>query len=504
MDDFLSVETQQSSLAGYQDAHRQDRDLPTLPPASALHAAESSLPTPDSPSYLTATGPEDVVRHITADILPALTGQARSSRYYGFVTGGILPVAQWADALVSHVDQNVQVHLPAQTVATAVEDSALRMLAAVLGLDAGVFEGRTFTTGATASNILGLACGREAVLRSKGGDVGELGLLGACVKAGVTEIQVLTSGAHSSLSKAASVVGLGRRSVRELSVSKEEPWLLDIDAVEEHLKKPGTASIIAISAGEVNTGRFAVGGIEDMSRLRALADEHGAWIHVDGAFGIFARVLEDTDEYRLLRRQAEDIELADSITVDGHKVLNVPYDCGMFYTRSLPTLQSVFTNPNAAYLSSGATSQPAIPSPLNIGLENSRRFRALPAYAVLLSEGRAGLARLVSNMVQLTRRIAGFVRSSEHYDLLPTAADGDDVVFIIVLFRARDAALNDVLVDRINRTRQMYVSGTSWQGEKAVRIAVSNWKVDVERDYRVVTSILTAVAEGREFDIGSC
>jgi hypothetical protein len=107
-------------------------------------------------------------------------------------------------------------------------------------------------------------------------------------------------------------------------------------------------------------------------------------------------------------------------------------------------------------------------------------------------------------MVQLTRRITGFVRSSEHYDLLPTPADGDEVVFIIVLFRARDAALNDVLVDRINRTRQMYVSGTSWQGEKAVRIAVSNWKVDVERDYQVVTSILTAVAEGREFDLSSC
>lgn len=176
----------------------------------------------------------------------------------------------------------------------------------------------------------------------------------------------------------------------------------------------------------------------------------------------------------------------------------------MFYTRSLPTLQSVFTNPNAAYLSSGATSHPDIPSPLNIGLENSRRFRALPAYAVLLSEGRAGLARLVSNMVRLTRRIAGFVRTSGHYDLLPTPADGDEAVFIIVLFRARDAALNDVLVDRINRTRQMYVSGTSWQGEKAVRIAVSNWKVDVERDYRVVTSILTAVAEGREFDLSSC
>lgn len=280
MDDFPSVYTQQSRLSKCQDDHR-DSDYPTLPSSSAIQSAESSLPSPDSPSYLSSTAPEDVVTHITADILPALTGQARSSRYYGFVTGGTLPVAQWADMVVSQMDQNVQVHLPAQTVATALEDSALGMLAALLGLG-DVFGGRTFTTGGTGCNVLGLACGREAILKVKGGDVGELGLLGACAEVGIREIQVLTSAGHSSLSKAASVVGLGRQSVKELRVSEDEPWKLDIDAVEEHLKRPGTASIIAISAGEVNTGRFAVNGKEDMQKLRALADEYGAWIHVDG------------------------------------------------------------------------------------------------------------------------------------------------------------------------------------------------------------------------------
>ena len=284
MVEFLNVEAQKSRLSQYQDDHKHP-DYPTLPRSSAIQSAESSLPSPSSASYLSPTAPEDVVSHITADILPALTGQGRSSRYYGFVTGGSLPVAQWADAAVSHMDQNVQVHLPAQTVATALEDSALGMLAALLRLGAG-FGGRTFTTGATGSNILGLACAREAVLARKGGDVGELGLLGACAAAGVTEIQVLTSAGHSSLSKAASVVGLGRGSVKELQASEEEPWRLDIDAVEEHLKRPGVASIIAISAGEVNTGRYAVSGMEDMRRLRALADEYGAWIHVDGGESI--------------------------------------------------------------------------------------------------------------------------------------------------------------------------------------------------------------------------
>lgn len=156
-------------------------------------------------------------------------------------------------------------------------------------------------------------------------------------------------------------------------------------------------------------------------------------------------------------------------------------------------------NPNAAYLS--GSSQSEIASPLNVGLENSRRFRALPAYAVLLNQGRQGFRDLIAQMVRLSRKLAAFLRDSEHYELLPSEEAGLDEVFIIVLFRAKDASLNERLVDEINSTRQMYVSGTKWRGEKAVRVAVSNWKVDVERDYRVVTSILTAVAKGQAFDI---
>jgi glutamate/tyrosine decarboxylase-like PLP-dependent enzyme len=171
----------------------------------------------------------------------------------------------------------------------------------------------------------------------------------------------------------------------------------------------------------------------------------------------------------------------------------------MFFTRSSSTLQAIFQNPNAAYLSSGLPS--SIPSPLNVGLENSRRFRALPAYAVLFSEGRPGMASLIANMTRLSRQIAQFLRESPHYDLLPNEdADLGDV-FMIVLFRAKEKELNDVLVDKINATRQMYVSGTSWKGEKAVRIAVSNWRVDVERDARVVEGLLNAVAEGRELEV---
>ncbi|KAL6415180.1 L-2,4-diaminobutyrate decarboxylase [Ilyonectria robusta] len=504
MSNILDYDACEGRLA--QRRTRSDHEYATLPALEDIQAAQASLPRPGSPSFLSGRSDKDTVAHVVDDIVAGLTGQALSQRYYGFVTGGVLPLAEWADNVVSMMDQNVQVHLPEQSIATSVEDAALSMLVALLRLgDEGTWKGRTFTTGATGSNVLGLACGREAVLGKKlggQGSVGELGLLGACMKAGVTEVQVLTSAAHSSLSKAASVVGFGRSSVKDLRLSEEEPWRLDLAALEKALRVPRTASVIALSAGEVNTGRFAISGIDEMRKVRELADKYGAWIHVDGAFGIFVRALEDKDEYKVLHKRVEGLELADSITVDGHKLLNVPYDCGMFLTRSHLTLQSVFTNPNAAYLSSG--SQDSIPSPLNIGLENSRRFRALPAYVVLLSEGRPGMAGLLANMVELSRQVAAFLRCSEHYELLPDESADLDEIFMIVLFRAKDAALNEVLVEKINQTRQMYVSGTKWEGQKAVRMAVSTWKVDVARDYKVVTSILADVAEGKEFDIKSC
>ncbi|KAI1359624.1 pyridoxal phosphate-dependent transferase [Xylaria arbuscula] len=505
---------------------------PTLPGPANLAHARASLPDPrattttsttsSSTAYLSARGPEATLNHLLADIVPALNGQNRSGRYWGFVTGSTLPIAEAADNIVTAYDQNVQVHLPTQTIATEVEDAALKMVLALLDLGPeGMWGGRTFTTGATASNILGLACGREAVVAARlaaaaagggGGDgsaeagagVGELGLLRACAKAGIEEIQVLTSLGHSSLSKAASIVGLGRNAVKLLPHSTEEPWRLDIDAVERELKRKGVASIIAISAGEVNTGRFATTGREDMRRLRGLADEYGAWIHVDGAFGVFARVLPDREEYASLRKATAGLELCDSLTIDGHKFLNVPYDNGIFFTRKASTLNDVFQNPNAAYLSSGAAGPggPAIQSPLNIGLENSRRFRALPVYAVLLSEGREGVARMMEKMVLAARAVARAIRScGEDYVLLPETAfssstsGGDENIHMVVLFRARDDALNSVLVQKINEGNEWYVGGSSWDGKPAVRVAVSTWRAEAEDAYAVVRKSLVAIAK---------
>ncbi|KAB5554892.1 pyridoxal-dependent decarboxylase [Coniochaeta sp. 2T2.1] len=483
-------------------SHISDRDTGRpLPSPSVLQTSRASILTSTLPA--TGLGREATVKHLLTDVAPGLNNASLSSRYFGFVVGGVLPVAEAADNIVSALDQNVATHLPNDSVATDVEDAALKLLIDLLNLGKGEdWPSRLFTTGATGSNIVALVCGREAVIGHRLAAVGrgdvtvaKAGLLGACVAAGVRRVQVLTSGGHSSLVKAASIVGIGHDEVKELGLSKEEPWRLDLDAVEAELEKgeaEGTVSIISVSAGEVNTGRFATNAL-DMPKLRSLADKFGAWVHVDGAFGIFARVLPESEQYNILRAQTAGLELADSITVDGHKILNVPYDTGIFLSRHPSINAQAFSNPNAAYLATSATA--TIQSPLNIGLENSRRFRALPTYAALVGEGRTGVTHMVERMVGLARRIAAFVRDSPDYEFLPDPSASVESTFIIVLFRARDRAVNEELVGRINASGLMYVSPTAWEGEKAVRLAVSNWRVDVERDFEVVRGVLEAVVK---------
>ena len=168
----------------------------------------------------------------------------------------------------------------------------------------------------------------------------------------------------------------------------------------------------------------------------------------------------------------------------------MPYDCGFFFTKSLPTLTAVFENPNAAYLS--AVSNDGIPSPLNIGIENSRRFRALPVYSVLVAYGRAHLQDIFVRQVLLARAIAEFVKGSEKYELLN--AERVEDVGIVVMFKATDKAVNERLVASINGIGRIMVSGTKWAGEDACRIAVSTWKMDVQRDTQIVREVLEAVA----------
>jgi glutamate/tyrosine decarboxylase-like PLP-dependent enzyme len=299
-----------------------------IPSVETIASASSSLIStlPD-----VGLGDDAIQKHLEDDILPALSSSSRSANYYGFVTGGSTKAASLADNYVTEYDQNVQVHLPRETIATEVEDAALRMVCDLIGLDEGNWTHRTFTTGATASNVLGLACGREFVLRREGisKTVAEHGLIDAMLAVDIRAIQILTTVPHSSLLKAASIVGLGHLSVKTVGRS-DAPHRFDLAALESALSIEGVASIVAVSCAEVNTGAFATND-EDMKVIRRLCNWYKAWLHVDAAFGLQASVLPKHDSaYGTIVEGVRGLYMADSITGDAHKLLNVVriIDCG--------------------------------------------------------------------------------------------------------------------------------------------------------------------------------
>ena len=490
----------------------------------------SALPKPESIAAATAAilqalpatsyGLSRTTSHILNDLSPGLNNSSLSPNYYGFVTGGVTPAARLADNWTTLFDQNVQVHLPEQTVATAIEDRVLSMLLELLKLDPRTWPARTTTTGATGSNVVGLACGREYVLSKAlqraemdvpSGSEG-LGLLEMCRRANVSHIQVLTTMGHSSLFKAASIVGIGTASVVDVGTNGS-PLKFDPVHLEKQLSLPKSASIVVVSCGEVNTGAFATESVAEVQAIRGLCDRYDVWLHVDGgehfpilvatsmflnemsAFGLFARALPTSPQYSELRAGAIGLDMADSLCIDGYKLLNVPYDCGFFFSKHEGIPQRVFQNPNASYLSSSGTD--AIASPLNIGMENSRRFRALPVYATLVAYGREGYAAMLGNMVNLARKVASFIYQHPAFRLLPERDQDDDYIssiFMVVLFQATDDILNQELVARINSTRKIYVSGTTWHGRPAARMAIAKWDVDVERDSHRIYDVLNEVA----------
>ncbi|HEX5131051.1 MAG TPA: pyridoxal-dependent decarboxylase, partial [Candidatus Krumholzibacteria bacterium] len=367
---------------------------------------------------------------------PATIANA-GGRYFGFVIGGSLPAAVAANVLAAGWDQNAGLEV-ASPVGTALEKVCRAWLVDLLGLHADTDVG--FVTGATMANFTGLAAARHAVLAAHGWDVEADGLFGAPPITVIVGDEV-----HASLLKALSMIGFGRERVVRVPVDGEGRMLAG--------KLPAIAgpSIVCAQIGNVNSGSF-----DPIDEIAARLDGTGAWLHVDGAFGLWAAASP------ALRHLCRGIDRADSISTDAHKWLNVPYDSGLVFVRDRKPLNAAMSA-NAAYLVAGETRDPYLFTP-----EMSRRARAIEVWAALRSLGRSGLADMIDRHCRQARMFADGLRDAGH-DVL------NDVVLNQVMVSFGTPEQTQRVIAGVQAEGTCWAGGTTWQGKPAMRISVSSW-----------------------------
>ena len=393
--------------------------------------------------------PVQVIEHLCRTIDPGLVATA-GPRYFGFVIGGALPAAIAADWLASVWDQN-GFSYASSPAAAAVEDIAARWLIEIFGLPQGTSVG--FTTGCTMANFTAIAAARHALYRKLGWDVERHGLLGA------PPITVVTSDeSHVSVFASLQMLGLGREQV--VRIPTDERGRMRPRELRSTLAGIDTPALVCAQAGNVNTGAF-----DPIFEIAECAHDHSAWLHVDGAFGAWAAV---SPVYRGL---AAGLELADSIAVDCHKWLNVPYDSGLVFVRDSSAHRAAMSLGAAYYV-----------SPPELSRENhdwvpeaSRRARGFAVYAALRTLGRMGLAGMIERCCSLARRMADRLSQGAGVEIL------NDVILnqVLVRFVPPSGGDPDVftaeVVRRVQEEGTCWLSGTKWHGMIAMRISVSNW-----------------------------
>jgi glutamate/tyrosine decarboxylase-like PLP-dependent enzyme len=390
---------------------------------------------------------------------PATMASA-GGRFFGFVIGGSLPAALAANWLAGAWDQNSVFYIASPATAR-LEQVALGWLLDLFGLSPDC--AGAFVTGATVANFTALAAARHAVLAHAGWNVEADGLFGA-----PPVTVVVGEEAHVSLFKALGMLGFGRN--RVLRVPVDGQGRMRVDRLPE-LSGP---AIICVQAGNVNSGAF-----DPLAEICERAHQMGAWVHVDGAFGLWAAA---SPEYSHLTRG---IEAADSWATDAHKWLNVPYDCGLAFVRDADALRAAMAV-TAEYLpSAGAERNPSDYTP-----ELSRRGRGVEVWAALRSLGRSGVADLVERNCQHARRFAEGLRAAGYQVL-------NDVVLNQVLVSFGDPETTQRVIAGIQQDGTCWCGGTLWQGHSAMRISVSGWATtqeDVERSLEAMLRIARSVA----------
>jgi len=426
-------------------------------------------------------GPQDpstVIANLARDADPGIVASA-GPRYFGFVIGGGVPAALSADWLASAWDQNgfAYVMSPAGSV---VEETAARWLLDLWGLPAEASVG--FVTGVTMANFTALAAARHAVLERAGWNAETQGYVGA------PEITVVTGAeAHSTVSASLQMLFLGRD--RVIRVPADGQGRMDAAALAATLEGLDGPTIVCAQAGNVNTGAFDP--FEPI--VEAVGRRPNAWLHVDGAFGLWAGASAS------LRHLVEGIDGADSWATDGHKWLNVPYDSGIVAVRD-PAAHTAAVALGAAYLIAATAGER---DGGNWVPDSSRRARGFAIYAALASLGRSGVEDLVDRCCRLAGRMADALRGSEGVTVL------NDVVLNQVLVRfspgpgASDAEIDEftrAVIAAVQRDGTCWLGGTTWHGMAAMRISVSNWMTtepDIDVSAEAILRCRAAVAAER-------
>ncbi|HEY1174565.1 MAG TPA: pyridoxal-dependent decarboxylase, partial [Phytomonospora sp.] len=402
----------------------------------------------------------------------AASTRSTGPRFFHFVCGGATPAAQGADWLTSLLDQVAGLEAASPFAAHA-ETVVLGWLKDLFGLPAS--HGGVLTPSATFANLTGLAAARAWWAEKHGVDVVADGL------AGLPRMPVMSSGyLHVSSRKALQILGLGRDSARIFT--RDDAGRVDLVGMENALRESGPAVIIA-NAGEVNAGDF-----DPIEHLADLADRYGAWLHVDGAFGLFAATSPRT------RHLVKGVERADSIASDGHKWLNVPYESGFAFVKDPEVLRRAFGSWGAAYL---APSDDAAVDYNQLGPESSRRARALPIWATLRAYGREGHRAMVERHLDLARRFGDAVDAAPELELVAP------VTLNIVCFRLRPEGIGEAELDDLNKRLgqaiiddgRVFMGTSVYKGRAVLRPAIVNWRTTAE-DIDATVAVVRELAAG--------
>ncbi len=456
-------------------------DLDVLLQAAARHAADYRAGLADRPVAPTAdvaavrkalggdlpaqgAAPAEVLEQLVAAAEPGLMSSA-GPRFFGFVIGGSLPSATAADMLAAGWDQ-CAFNAVLSPAAAAAEEVAGGWLKDLLGIPAGASVG--FVTGAQEANTVGLAAGRHQVLERAGWDVERDGLHGA------PRVRVVAGAErHATVDRSLRLLGFGAASVEPVAADRN--GAIDVADLERVLASgPDGPVIVCLQAGNVNTG-----ACDDLARGCAVARRYGAWVHVDGAFGLWAAASPTT------RHLVEGVELADSWGCDGHKWLNLPYDSAFAFCAD-PAVHAAAVSYTAAYLVGSGAGAPGLG---DLTLGSSRRARGFAAWAGLRELGREGVADLVERPCRLARRFADGLRAGG-------AEIANDVVLNQVLVGFGDDARTDRVVAAVQADGTCWLGGTTWRGRRLMRVSVSNWsttEADVDRSVEAILAVAASV-----------